>query len=125
MTDRELLERAAKAIGHGLEWVSVKLDDVVAPRLTDSNPFWFNWPRWNPLADDGDVFRLCVDLGIRLTQHLGMVIASFPFVDGVNLRKTLCEEILGDRRKASRRAAVRAAAAIGEVIEYPNAPLPA
>jgi len=113
-TDRELLELAAKAIGRGLEWVSVRLDDVAEPRLTDSNPFWFNWPRWNPLADDGDAFRLAVRLNIRLNQYPGMVTANFPFPDEENLRKTLVQDAaVISLEQASRRSIVRAAAEIG------------
>jgi len=111
-TDREMLELAAKA-------ARLPPDGMEGGEGGPTSKGGLVWSGesqcidWNPLIDDGDVFRLCVDLDIRLAQHVGMVIASFPFADGVNLRKTLCEEVLGDPRKASRRAAVRAAAEIG------------
>lgn len=107
-TDRELLELAAKAAGLNVCGEACHRDDGLFIG-TGEGDLWL----WSPLTDDGEVFRLCVDLDIRLSQHAGMVIASLPFADGVNLRKTLCEEVLDDPRKASRRAAVRAAAEIG------------
>ena len=46
MTDRELLELAAKAAG--IEDISYYLDDFL----------------WNPLTDDGDALRLAVKLNL-------------------------------------------------------------
>lgn len=54
MTDRELLEAAARAAGNGAVWyagLGMGIDTGAAfPRL------------WNPLADDGDTLRLEVAL---------------------------------------------------------------
>ena len=53
MTDLELLEAAALAIGHrvvGVNGEGVMLEGVQAP--------------WSPLTDDGDAFRLAVRLNI-------------------------------------------------------------
>ena len=49
MTDRELLELAAKAAGL----------EVVTPTMLAHG-------QWNPLADDGDAFRLAVAMGFSL-----------------------------------------------------------
>ena len=49
MTDKELLEKAAKAAGLKLEW------DKRGMAWCDSVDGW-----WNPLTDDGDAFRLGV-----------------------------------------------------------------
>ena len=115
MTDRELLKLAAKAIGHGLEWVSVKLDDVPEPRLTDSNPYWFNWPRWNPLDDDGDALRLAMKL--RLYVYVGsMRTAVSSWSLGMEPEDAVKEDFSDSTDEAvaaaTRRAIVRAAAAI-------------
>ena len=55
MTDRELLELAAKAAG-----IKTSLH-----KETDS--LWIDGPRvWNPLTDDGDALRLAVKLGFLI-----------------------------------------------------------
>lgn len=112
--DRELLELAAKAIGHGLEWVSVKHDDEPEPRLVTKNPYWFNWPKWNPLTDDGDALRLAVKLRLSLSsfkdQHSGteyMVATPSCAGEGIKCRV----DNMAD--SSMRRAIVRAAAEIG------------
>lgn len=103
MTDHELLELAALAAG--MHQFSIE-KETGWPMVLYLDPRGNRFAHWNPLTEDGDVFRLCVDVDIRLAQHSGMVIADFPFVD--------------DRRKAARRAAVRAAAAIGEGMAKPT-----
>lgn len=99
MNDKELLMLAAKAAGikFELKWYGVD---------------------WNPLHDDADAFRLAVKLDIRLRQKFAMVQAEYPwFDDEFNTRKVLCEGVLDDYCAASRRAIVRAAAAIGSKTE--------
>jgi hypothetical protein len=57
MDDRELLERAAKAIGCEL------LCDHSGGRVE----FWiYNKGMWNPLENDGDALRLAATLGMRV-----------------------------------------------------------
>lgn len=48
MTDRELLELAAKAAGYEFGWIHD------GPRIKCAE----GWTPWNPLTDDGDAFRL-------------------------------------------------------------------
>jgi len=99
MTDRELLELAAKAAGIDLQW-------------DDSGTAWKKWPsfKWNPLSNDGDALRLAVKLHLCVTsftdeQMVGYVINS----EGYNIH-----ELPGtDPLAATRRAIVRAAAEIG------------
>lgn len=51
MTDRELLEPAAKAAGITLHWPQdLGGADFLSP-LNESN-----WKQWNPLTDDGDPY---------------------------------------------------------------------
>jgi len=59
MTDRELLEMAAKAAGAEFE---VSDEDGVYLHQPIGGVAGF----WNPLTDDGDAFRLAVKLGIHL-----------------------------------------------------------
>lgn len=63
--------------------------------------------RWEPLADDGDAFRLAVALNISISQS--------PFgVDCGNYGEGVTFEGWGDDRlSATRRAIVRAASALG------------
>jgi hypothetical protein len=87
LSDRELLEFAAKAAGlQECGWMADTFTHVV------DNQFVF----WNPLEDDADAFRLMVELDL-LDDYLSQ----------------LTDEIGGDRLDACRRAIVRAAAEIG------------
>lgn len=56
MTDRELLELAAKAAG--IERGAERADCGISTTLPDGRHG--HLPRWNPLEDDGDAFRLLV-----------------------------------------------------------------
>ena len=97
MTDRELLENAAKAAG-------------IPPALyeTRNGMVWEPdkkvWRRaWNPLTDDGDAFRLAVKLHLPVEAVIAFVAQ----------RETDWET---DPYAATRRAIVRAAAEIGKVM---------
>jgi hypothetical protein len=108
MTGRELLESAARAAGYG------------ELRILDDTSIIVNCRRWNPLADDGDAFRLAVKLDISLRQKFAMVTAEYPCIDAeLNERKTLCESVLDDHCVSARRAIVRAAAEIGKMVDAP------
>jgi hypothetical protein len=95
MTDRELLELAAKAAGishpEGIEWVN--------------NDLGF---QWNPLTDDGDALRLAVTLQMAINITPSKVFAG----DG----HTGHTEVMDSAAPyaATRRAIVRAAAEIGK-----------
>jgi hypothetical protein len=108
MTDRELLEAAAKAAG--LEYRDDLWDGGHA-RNADGL-----WVAWRPLTDDGDALRLAVRLRLDIC----------PFPDGAHVfqhewRDEYCircsvdvaESWGADRAAATRRAIVRAAAEIG------------
>lgn len=113
MTDRELLEAAARAVGYEIE-----IFRSAEENLTVVPPGIINFVFWNPLINDGDTFRLAVELDISLRQRLAMVVAEYPWIDEeFNLRKTLCEPVLDDHCKSSRRAIVRAAAEIGKKVD--------
>ena len=112
MTDRELLELAAKAGGikvlrdpHGVWRNCTGLDPAMNI---------FAAPQWNPLTDDGDNARLEAELGlnviwgeraVRVGRKLIVVNKDGPMVERY-------QDHGGDRQKARRWAAVRAAAEI-------------
>ena len=107
MTDRELLELAAKAAG------IVGVDDVY-PIFRGASKDWDlkDWSEWNPLTDDGDALRLAVKLGIAVQCHLhdgeGYALAGAGEIpNAVDIRPN------DDPYAATRRAIVRAAAEIG------------
>ena len=98
MTDKELLEFAAKAGGYLYEDETLRNDDT-----------GFNYAGWNPLADDGDALRLAVLLEIDLIVGTGAkFVTTRTHVEQIN--EYLYAQ---DKYAASRRAIVRAAAEIG------------
>ena len=112
MTDRELLELAAKAAG---------------VRLEEWNPtyraYWVgDW--WNPLDDDGDALRLAVKLGIVIYPLAHTSIGHSERTGKTNLARFgwlksekwyyLVIEHTDDYYKATRLAIVSAAAKIGK-----------
>jgi hypothetical protein len=102
MTDRELLELAAKAAGIGpLSWIEPDGTKIVTN------------VRWNPLTDDGDALRLAVKLEIDLAFE------GSP--DIVWADDNWSEPAGVDRQAATRRAIVRAAAEIGRRIAQQTA----
>lgn len=101
MTDRELLELAAKAAGLTVEWrewVTSRVAAFGTIKHTKQSGFWLDGKQWNPLTDDGDALRLAVKLGLFMRQAVKEIPRS---------------EYEKDPYAATRRAIVRAAAAIG------------
>ena len=102
-TDRELLELAAKAAGYQIHiWGTPGRESCARMDGDISN-------RWNPINDNGDALCLAVQLGITIAPGDVMCAASAP---GAETHQA--ELVDGDIYAATRRAIVRAAAAIGE-----------
>ena len=108
MSDRELLELAAKAAG-----IDYKKDDRDWGH-EDHCAFWSYddlctcGARWNPLLDDGDALRLAVKLRLTVEQwKTNEAVCYNKSGDGVY------EDYGNDPDAATRRAIVRAAAEIG------------
>lgn len=110
MTDRELLEMAARAAGITLDWFepTSKHGDAVA-QIGDEY--------WDPLTDDGDALRLAVATGLSVhTARPGSKDSTVavewvsPVAGGDGV--WVDEPIGSDRNHDTRRAIVRAAAEI-------------
>jgi hypothetical protein len=115
-TDRELLELAAKAAGI----VGLWHERGQCIHATDSAGMSDIW--WRPLTDDGDALRLAVKLGIVVSGY------DCSAISGVRLNQGHNDWVYGDPDEelddeaATRRAIVRAAAAIGAgMAEFPTA----
>lgn len=107
MTDRELLELAARAAGY--TDLTVGLDPY------KGSYYWARKPDgqacyWDPINDDGDALRLAVRLGFIL--HLPQ--ANQVYVGVGEPPGQVLEKAQPDPCAAIRRAIVRAAAAIGQ-----------
>lgn len=104
MTDRELLELAAKAAGIELRWHP----DGTAYSNTRCSDYW---GVWNPLRDDGDALRLAVKCNLWIGQHDDGVTVSDTYGRFVGVVE---ENHDNDPYAATRRAIVRVAAEIGK-----------
>ena len=114
MTDRELLEMAAKA--SGLELDASRID----------RPLIFNahgeQDEWNPLTDDGDALRLAVKLGMVLDIRYAAPSMKFncvnywPIGEEAKPYRQIYFDMSDDILAALRRAIVRAAAEIGRAM---------
>jgi hypothetical protein len=117
MTDRELLELAAKAVGMDVHWGEAWQSEMMFRVIPRPNSPLVSNIEWNPLTDDGDALRLAVQLRIDLDQYADSVrcLRSEDFDDWEG---TEAVENLGqDPYAATRRAIVRAAAEIGKQME--------
>lgn len=110
MTDREMVELAAKAAGLKIEF------------MHEMHPIAFldhdsDWPRsmFNPLFDDGDAFRLSVRLKLSVLHDESLDGAPVVMVDENPYADHLDEYVCAPcSLGATRRAIVRAAAEIGK-----------
>ena len=104
MTDKELIELAAKAAGLH---VKVASNSGMGLKVHGN----CNW--WNPLTDDGDALRLAVKLDMHIALFCGAM-ESRVLADGDDW------EVEGwecGKEEATRRAITRAAAQIGKEME--------
>lgn len=99
MTDRELLELAAKAAGIDAEWFPSCQGLLIRGSTVAEGGLW------NPINNDGQALRLAVKLRLTIDMvdlsiwHKGKCVSAIPAE--------------GDIYAATRRAIVRAAAEIG------------
>ena len=108
MTDRELLELAAKAAGY-----------VLGKHTQKDWAVTYRGMEWNPLTSDGDALRLAVKLDIDLMNATGVdgpgQSVTFPL--GGDYEALTEHHTEGDKQAATRRVIVRAAAEIGRALE--------
>ena len=116
-SDRELIELAAKAAGLqlcGYSWIGENEDDdeceVLESAFVKLHPEQDLAARWNPLTDDGDALRLAVKLHMQVSITTESCRAETLPALGVRVNDK-------DELAATRRAIVRAAAAIGESMQ--------
>lgn len=110
MSDRELLELAAKAVGLLPPSEGRELDYSVDGGLAFCGGG--EYVVWSPLTDDGDALRLAVRLRLTLLLELPRI--------GIGPRMDFPEvwvEEGEDEDSATRRAIVRAAAEIGKSLQ--------
>lgn len=120
-TDRQLLEDAARAAGMelgpvGQEIGSAHFDGEGLCKYHSGG--FVSW-RWRPLTDDGDAFRLAVKLRLQVTPGTYNKEEATAYSAGVAEahEKVHYQQ---DLEAATRRAIVRAAAAIGRQKEAGN-----
>ena len=112
MTDRELLEQAAKAAG--IDTSSDIYDEdglhiFYKPKPLVGNDRWY----WNPLTDDGDALRLAVKLRLAVNIYNSVVVyeSAEEYIE-----KYFPDGVL-DVAVETRRAIVRAAAEAGKSVK--------
>ncbi|WP_343735350.1 hypothetical protein [Acidovorax sp.] len=112
MTDRELLEFAAKAAGIAGFYRDGAFPGIVEPVIGGGDV------PWNPLHNDGQALRLAVDLRMLV----GLDGAAYALV---NDQRVFAEEKgEPDAHKATRLAIVKTAAEMGKIIEATEAKHP-
>jgi hypothetical protein len=109
MTDRELIEAAAKAAGYKVRHVCV----------TGYLDIGLEREAWNPLVENSDAFRLYVQLRMEVAIRTEVDNNGDEFEEAQAtcwyaqpMPFTECVRITGDPEAATRRAIVRAAAAM-------------
>ena len=119
MTDREMLELAAKAAGYYFHGMRVGLDyeNCYVSTTNDTD----DWIIWDPRTDDGDALRLKVSLHLIVGSYSTYSSVGGTYTTG---NYTVPDEITvwhhetaGDACAAERLAITRAAAEIGRQME--------
>ena len=106
MTDRELLEKAAKAAGYTeFDWLSS--ENIM--NVYDDEGYQYTF---NPLKDDGDALRLAVELKMNIERDFDRV--QVYWHSGSAVEYLYDKPVPTDPYAETRRAIVRAAAEIGE-----------
>ncbi len=101
MTDKELLEAAAKAAGFDAYIAMYGWNEFGGINLERATNFDPDVETWNPLADDGDALRLAVRLNIPV----------IPYDDETSTGTVgVVAKNWGSKEANTRRAIVRAAA---------------
>jgi hypothetical protein len=112
MTDKELLELAAKAAGYVItNWDYEDLYHGWMPVRRIDNENGWETTGWNPLTDDGDALRLAVKL------HMDLILMAWRAEANTDDKIAVEPVVNGDPYAATRRAITRAAAEIGKAMK--------
>jgi hypothetical protein len=119
MTDRELLELAAKAAGivYDINDIYVspvdgQIHGIAVP--TGKSPI--SHRTWQPLYDDGDALRLAVKLKLNLSVGFFDAAIMVGYTPNTNQCDQVVVPVDTDPYAATRRAIVRVAAQIGRAM---------
>ena len=104
MSDKELLELAAKAAGIEVLGISFEMDGSFAGFPIGGQKVW------NPLTDDGDALMLAAKLNLVVNTGMASIVQGKTFTE---LDSAHFDD---DPYAATRRAIVRAAAEIGRTM---------
>lgn len=111
MTDRELLELAAKAARvYGEFQTFEEYKYHIYGAYGGEGIYCLDASIWNPLMSDGDAFRLAVKMGMHVhvnDDEVFVILPSAPL-----FAEAVAEPIRSDPCEAARRAIVRSAAEI-------------
>ena len=111
MSDKELLELAAKAAGMHVKAHRVDADDNFT-HLVVGQKFKPEKIDWNPLNDDGDGARMEAALGIHVAWHSDGVVCGLRWAGSTEL----FDDHGGDKQAARRMASLRVAAEHGKAM---------
>jgi len=114
VNDREMLELAAKAAG--LDYWIVRFAPRSKPIEKIHTQVNGETVEWNPLTDDGDALRLAVKTGVNILPPDGDDCGTAATHRCLPVFYSEKAETGDDAYAATRRAIVRAAAAIGEAM---------
>lgn len=117
MSDKQLLELAAKAAGIEVEWKEVTRSRVAEFKIIKHEKhcgFFAKGKEWNPLDDDEDALQLAVKLHINIEiWNVDNLVRTCVYLKGRG-HGYFQERYTTDPYAATRRAIVRAAAEIGK-----------
>lgn len=114
MNDKKLLMMAAKAADIDLteyNWFDTPFYTGFERRNLCEGGFDLPVSTWNPLTEDGDALRLAVNLKMTIS-HLSLSVLAQAYYDNMP-SEIYSVPVDNNRHAATRRAIVRAAAAIG------------
>ena len=115
LTDKELIELAAKAAGHEGKWQRNTdfIEECYCFEIPYNNQGMMTGFEWNPLREAGDALRLAVKLQSEIRPGPGAVsVSNVCYGDPLSF-----VWYDGDPQKATRRAIVMAAAKIAKINE--------
>jgi hypothetical protein len=115
MTDKELLELAAKAVGLEIRMKHYEVGGWHCQWHHVIDKGIDEWIDWNPLTDDADALRLAVKLKIAVTYPEDESCVRVWY--GSMGTEPLCDVLGNDPYAATRRAITRAAAEIGKAMK--------